>query len=778
MRWIVPLTVVLGLLSACTGGSRNRPGAADPTGGPTGAASSVAVPDVRGRDLASARAALASVGLGVGGVESWPDSLGYPSGTVVAQRPARGTTVPEGARVELRVYGLTAEEARRATAASAPAAPQPVPAAPRGGDPTASSGPAAAPAAGPVPEGSVRVPDLVGRTLEEATEAARRSGFEVIPLRVPGQPAGQVLSQDLVAGSAAPSGSPIGVKVATGEGSAAVAPPVPPGTGWTTAAPVTRAPMPAPTTAPAPFVVPAGEPAPRPADGRVGVPGVLDRTGPQARRILEDAGFACREEDATSGPEGRVMDQRPAAGERVAPGTEVVVVIPRAPPAVAPVAEPVAPLAPVAAPPLTLAPGMVRIPTVLDRTRPVAKRLLEEAGFRVHEEFGLTGLEGRVMDQRPTPGDAVAPGSDVWIRVAGATPADAVVETGPLAPANPGSPDAAPVGAGSPDAKPVEAPPAAVPAPLPAPPSLPPVAPEPPPAAPAAAAPVPPPPAAPATSDPLPPPTITRLPLEDGPPAIPAPLPAPVSPPVAEPAAPPAAPVEPPPAPVVPPPPLPAPVPVPAPVAPVAPLPPLPGTVAPSAPVAAPHAGELTVPAVPPPPAPLPAPVVPEAPPPAPLPAVPPVLDAPPSPVPAPAVPEAAPLPPAPTPAPVAPDPAPVSPAPAPSPTPVPAASAGTGLEIPAMTAPVDGSALATGKAVQVELAWNAVPGAEGYLLELEERLGDAWSPILRKVLPGSGVKIEIVPAEATGGHYRWRVRSVVGRRGGRAAPWSNFHLG
>ena len=468
------------------------------------------------------------------------------------------------------------------------------------------------------------------------------------------------------------------------------------------------------------------------------------------------------------------MDQRPAAGERVAPGTEVVVVIPRAPPVVAPVPAPdVAPAAPVAAPPATLAPGMVRIPTVLDRTRPVAKRLLEEAGFHVHEEFGLTGLEGRVMDQRPTPGDAVAPGSDVWIRVAGATPADAVVETGPLAPANPGSPDASPADAGSPDAKPVEAPAAAVPAPPPSPPSPPsppPVAPEPPPAPPAAEAPVaprPPPPAAPATPDPLPPPTITRLPLEGPPPAIPAPAPVPVeAPPAPAPVAPAAAPIEPPPAPTAPPPPLPAPVDAPAPSAPVVPLPPLPGTVAPSAPVGAPHAGELTVPAVPlpPAPAPVPAPVVPEA--------------LPPAPVPAPAAPEAAPLPPAPTPAPVAPEPPPVSPAPAPSPTPVPAASAGTGLEIPAMTAPVDGSALATGKAVQVELAWNAVPGADGYLLELEERLGEQWSPILRKVLPGAGAKIEIVPAEATGGHYRWRVRSVVGRRGGRAAPWSSFHLG
>ena len=248
MRRIVLLSVVVGLLSACTGGSRRRPGATDPVGGTSGAASPVAVPDVRGRDLASARAALASVGLAVGGVEAWPDSLGYPSGTVVAQRPARGTTVPEGARVELRVYGLTAEEARRATAASAPAptpeAPTPAPASARGGDATASSGPAAAPVAGPVPEGSVRVPDLVGRTIEQATEAARRSGFEVIPLRVPGQPAGQVLSQDLVAGSTAPAGSPIGVKVATGEGFAAAAPSATGGTGWTSAAPTVREPRP------------------------------------------------------------------------------------------------------------------------------------------------------------------------------------------------------------------------------------------------------------------------------------------------------------------------------------------------------------------------------------------------------------------------------------------------------------------------------------------------------------------------------------------------------
>src|SRR5439155_2417535 len=167
--------------------------------------------------------------------------------------------------------------------------------------------------AGPVPGSWTpgTVPALAGLPLADATDLAQRAGYEVVVLRVPGRPLGLVLAQDVAAGKAAPAGSPIGVRVAAG------------GEGPTVSAP-----------APVPSAV-----------AEVTVPGVLDRTAAQARRVLEDAGLTVREEQAESGVSGRVMDQRPAAGERVKKGAEVAIFVPRS------AAEtPAAPAAPESAP--------------------------------------------------------------------------------------------------------------------------------------------------------------------------------------------------------------------------------------------------------------------------------------------------------------------------------------------------------------------------------------------------------------------------------------------
>lgn len=231
--FLAPLSLcTLLCLCACQGGTRSRPSAGEPApefARPVEAAT-IPVPDVRGKDLASARAALEASGLVVGWIEPWPDSLGYPARTIVAQRPARGTLEPHGFRVDLRIFGITAEEAARE--ASPPAAPvEPPPSTAYEPQPTPQPTPQRTPqpAERPAPDESAppsrgheqpaagALPQLVGLSIEEATQAARRAGFDVVTLRVPGRPKDQVLSQNPPAGRPAPAGTVIGVKIASGE---------------------------------------------------------------------------------------------------------------------------------------------------------------------------------------------------------------------------------------------------------------------------------------------------------------------------------------------------------------------------------------------------------------------------------------------------------------------------------------------------------------------------------------------------------------------------------
>ena len=93
------------------------------------------------------------------------------------------------------------------------------------------------------------------------------------------------------------------------------------------------------------------------------------------------------------------------------------------------------------------------------------------------------------------------------------------------------------------------------------------------------------------------------------------------------------------------------------------------------------------------------------------------------------------------------------------------------------MSEPADGVTLAGAKTVNVGMSWAEAAGASGYLVEVEQRVADGWSPILRKIVKGGGVSVEIEPADPRDGEFRWRVRTVVGRRGGRAAPWRSIHV-
>ncbi len=191
--------------------------------------------------------------------------------------------------------------------AAPPAVPAAVPAAvppaaPSAEAPRASRPPGPSAQAPPPPVGSpdapplapppdpAATPALLGLSLADADERARLQGLSLDVERVAGLPVGRVLSQDPPPGSPAPAGGWMKVVVAAGGD------------------------LPGPV-APAPSVRVAA----------LLVPDLLDRTAPQARRILEDLGFVPRVESALHGPAGRVVDQQPAAGTALPKGGEVVV---------------------------------------------------------------------------------------------------------------------------------------------------------------------------------------------------------------------------------------------------------------------------------------------------------------------------------------------------------------------------------------------------------------------------------------------------------------------
>ncbi len=618
------------------------------------------------------------------------------------------------------------------------------------------------------------VPNLVGYSSGEAAKFAQRSGFEVVSLRVPGSPAGQVLSQDLTPGREAPMGSPIGIRVASGKGIAtSVGQPGGPaapsgGSGWedvttspsATAVPDMTTPRPESQTGPASdpaFVTPSAR--------GVVVPPVLDRTPEQARRILEDAGLRYREEVATSGVPGRVMDQDPPAGARRPAGTEIVVKIPLESPALAgtPPADPAGEETPASSP--VARSGQVIVPSVLDKTEAVARRILEDLGLKPRGEPTTSGVTGRVMDQLPSPGASVEPGTSIVIRIPGLAVADpaepAGIDPAGAGPASEwGAPDAAPSTAAEP------LPPAVALTP-PAPPAPPEPVTTPEPASPPQPIFAPPLPIA--TTEPMPPPAPQTPPTDEerNEPIF-------ASPPRATPA---------PDAPAVSiestsgpngagtgsssgdalPPPMPMPeVPVPAVPAPEVPVPENP-VVSPEPPTPAPPV-VVAEPETPPEPI-LPPPVV-----------VLPVPDE----APAPTDPPTAPIESTPEPdgASALPPPLPVvtPPPPADAPAPVAAPVDASALAVPTLRAPLDDAYFKLAPRVVVETTWEVVAEATGYLLEVEELADGVWVGVERRVVKGTRAIVDLEPTGGKAQDFRWRVRTVVARRGGRPTAWAVFH--
>jgi eukaryotic-like serine/threonine-protein kinase len=129
----------------------------------------------------------------------------------------------------------------------------------------------------------------------------------------------------------------------------------------------------------------------------VTVPNVLDQTEASARSELENAGFDVQAITAPSDetPEGLVISQTPAPGEKAAKGSTVQIV-------------------------LSTGPDTVTVPNVEGQEENSAKEELEDAGFEVQVEEQPTDdplQDGIVINQNPEPQTQAQPGSTVTITV-------------------------------------------------------------------------------------------------------------------------------------------------------------------------------------------------------------------------------------------------------------------------------------------------------------------------------------------------------------------------
>jgi eukaryotic-like serine/threonine-protein kinase len=129
----------------------------------------------------------------------------------------------------------------------------------------------------------------------------------------------------------------------------------------------------------------------------VSVPNVLEQTEASARSELEGAGFDVQAITAPSDetPEGLVISQSPAPGEKAPKGSTVQIV-------------------------LSTGPDTITVPNVEGQEEDSAKEELQDAGFEVQVEEQATEdplQDGIVIDQDPEPETQSPPGSTVTITV-------------------------------------------------------------------------------------------------------------------------------------------------------------------------------------------------------------------------------------------------------------------------------------------------------------------------------------------------------------------------
>jgi eukaryotic-like serine/threonine-protein kinase len=236
------------------------------------------VPDVVGQSESQAVSLLKAAGFAATPVEV-PSS--ETKGNVVAQRPKAGEQAEPGTKVRLNISSGAAPSAggSTTTAATTPASTAP-----------AATTPARPAPARPARPATVTVPDVEGKTLQQARVALRTAGIVMEIRYVPNdQPSGTVVAQAKQPGTAVKRGDHMLVTVSQGSGA----------------------------TAPA----------------LVTVPNVVGQDEQAAQTKLQQAGFVAAVEDMpTSDPaqDGKVVDEQPAPGTKAPKGSQIIIYVGRA----------------------------------------------------------------------------------------------------------------------------------------------------------------------------------------------------------------------------------------------------------------------------------------------------------------------------------------------------------------------------------------------------------------------------------------------------------------
>lgn len=138
------------------------------------------------------------------------------------------------------------------------------------------------------------------------------------------------------------------------------------------------------------------------ASGLVPVPGLAGLAEAQARAALQEVGLRGRVRLARrdcAGQAGAVVGQSPAAGQELAPGAWVDLIV---------------------CPPPSPA-RRVEVPDLRGMDESQAKALLKSAGLHLavkkRPSCGQAGVAGSVLCQRPAPGQQLGRGRTVWVQV-------------------------------------------------------------------------------------------------------------------------------------------------------------------------------------------------------------------------------------------------------------------------------------------------------------------------------------------------------------------------
>jgi hypothetical protein len=93
-------------------------------------------------------------------------------------------------------------------------------------------------------------------------------------------------------------------------------------------------------------------------------------------------------------------------------------------------------------------------------------------------------------------------------------------------------------------------------------------------------------------------------------------------------------------------------------------------------------------------------------------------------------------------------------------------------VSVPSPISPPAGTSLPAERVLPLGFAWRAVAGADGYVLEIEERGADGWLPSARLTVRSTAATVEVERLGALSAALRWRVRAVAKGRPGAPCAW------